>query len=228
MVEVEDVKVDYTINSKLFAGIEEKALKDYLKKSNTFIKTFKPGSYVFQEGDPCNYFFLLLDGMVQVERMSSKGKRVLVNRFQNKGTIFGEVYVYLKGRDYDYSCLSPSGAEILFLSKEVLEPGRGPVGEKLCENMLVILSNKAFFLNQKLLVQGAGGLKQKLAMYLLQLGGDKGEVKLSLNREELADYLGVARPSLSRQLMRMEKEEIIQVDRNKIIYSVEKLEDLAF
>lgn len=219
--------MDY-MNSKLFAGIEEKDLKDYLKNANTFIKTFNPGSYIFHEGDPCTHFFLLMDGMVQVERMSSQGKRVLVNRFQKKGTIFGEVYVYLKGRDYDYSCVSPSGAEILFLPKEVLQPSQGPVAEKLCENMLTILSNKAFFLNQKLLVQGAGGLKQKIAMYLLQLGGDKGEVKLSLNREELADYLGVARPSLSRQLMKMEKEKIIKVERKKIIYNVEDLEDLAF
>lgn len=216
------------LNSKLFAGIDDKDLEAYLKASQAFIKTFEADSYVFYEGDPCDYFFVLVEGMVQVERTSSQGKRILVNRFQNPGTIFGEVYVFLRARPYDYSCISPEGAQVLFIPKEALSPEKGPVGAKLCENMLFILSNKALFLNQKLLVQGAGGLKEKIAMYILQKGGDKGVVDLALNREELADYLGVARPSLSRQLMNMEKEGWIKVSKNKIRYDVEALEDLTF
>ena len=216
------------LNSKLFIDIEEKELEEYLQASRTFVKEFETESYIFHEGDSSEYFYLLMEGMVQVERTSSQGKRLLVNRFQTQGTIFGEVYVYLKGRPYDYSCFSPEGAKVLFLPKEILKPKHGPVAEKLCENMLFILSNKAFFLNQKLLVQGAGSLKQKIAMYILQIGGDKGQVNLSLNREELADYLGVARPSLSRQLMKMEKEGLIKVSKSKIKYKVEELEDLAF
>lgn len=216
------------LNSKLFLDIEEGPLEDYLRESHSFIREFSPNSYIFYEGDPCQYFFVLIDGMVQVERTSSQGKRVLVNRFQNKGTVFGEVYVFLKGRPYDYSCLSLEGAKVLFIPKEALEPLRGPVAAKLCQNMLSILSNKALFLNKKLLVQGAGGLKEKIAMYILQLGGDKGVIELELNREELADYLGVARPSLSRQLMKMEKDGLIQVSKNQIKYDIEALEDLAF
>jgi CRP-like cAMP-binding protein len=57
---------------------------------------------------------------------------------------------------------------------------------------------------------------------------ENGVVQLKMNREELADYLGVARPSLSRALMRMQKEEMIEVDRCRIkILNYEKIENFC-
>ncbi len=41
-------------------------------------------------------------------------------------------------------------------------------------------------------------------------------VELRMNREQLADFLGVARPSLSRELMRMQKDGLIEVSRKTI------------
>ena len=37
-----------------------------------------------------------------------------------------------------------------------------------------------------------------------------------MNREQLADFLGVARPSLSRELMRMQKDGLIEVNKKMI------------
>ena len=38
-----------------------------------------------------------------------------------------------------------------------------------------------------------------------------------MNREQLADYLNAERPSLSRELMRMQKEGLIETDRKLVI-----------
>lgn len=46
--------------------------------------------------------------------------------------------------------------------------------------------------------------------------GDSDTVRLAMNREELADYLGTTRPSLSRELMKMQQEHLIETDRNMI------------
>ena len=57
---------------------------------------------------------------------------------------------------------------------------------------------------------------------------EDGVVQLKMNREELADYLGVARPSLSRALMKMQNEGMIEVDRTHIkILDIEKLENFC-
>ena len=39
---------------------------------------------------------------------------------------------------------------------------------------------------------------------------------LSMNREMFADFLGVARPSLSRELMNMQKDGLIAVDKEEV------------
>lgn len=41
-------------------------------------------------------------------------------------------------------------------------------------------------------------------------------MKLTMNREELADYLGTTRPSLSRELMKMQQEHLIETEKNII------------
>ena len=37
-------------------------------------------------------------------------------------------------------------------------------------------------------------------------------ITLPMNREQLAGYLGVTRPSLSRELMKMQKESLIKIE----------------
>lgn len=62
-------------------------------------------------------------------------------------------------------------------------------------------------------------------MWLLDEAGEDDVVRMEMNREELADYLGVARPSLSRTLMKMQNEGIIEVGKKTIrILQREKIE----
>ena len=39
---------------------------------------------------------------------------------------------------------------------------------------------------------------------------------LSMNREELADFMNTARPSLSRELMKMQEDGIIKIEKRNI------------
>ena len=49
-----------------------------------------------------------------------------------------------------------------------------------------------------------------------------------MNREELADYLAVPRPSLSRELMKMHREGYIDLKGRVLSFDPEKLESLLF
>lgn len=63
---------------------------------------------------------------------------------------------------------------------------------------------------KKLNIVSTVSLTERIATWLLDEAEERDVVRLKLNREELADYLGVARPSLSRALMRMQKEGMIE------------------
>ena len=64
-------------------------------------------------------------------------------------------------------------------------------------------------------------------MFLIQnMDRDKRCIS-GLGREEMADLLNTARPSLSRELMKMQEEGIIEIDKKHIIIkNIEALENL--
>ena len=63
---------------------------------------------------------------------------------------------------------------------------------------------------------------------MLEEADDQGVVQVEMNREELADYLGVARPSLSRTLMQMQSEGTREVEKKQIrILDIKKIRTLC-
>jgi CRP-like cAMP-binding protein len=77
--------------------------------------------------------------------------------------------------------------------------------------MLGIVSDKALLLNRKVEYLTLKSLREKIAAYLLEQSKKTGTTTFMLpfTRHELADYLNVARPSLSRELGRMKAEGLI-------------------
>ena len=71
-------------------------------------------------------------------------------------------------------------------------------------------------ITRKLHIISTSSLRERIAIWLIDSMDEKGNVILKMNREQLADFLGVARPSLSRELMRMQKDGLIRVERKTI------------
>lgn len=213
--------------NNLFSGINEKDLKVHLNKCGAREKEVPATSYVFREGDEAKGLFILLDGAVEVEKNDFSGKRQMVNRFREKDTIFGEVYLFLEDRLYDFACCAVEDSRLLFVPKVAFDPAAGAVAQQLVANMLNVLAKKAYFLNQKMVVLSAGSMEKKIARHLLFVN-PTGDVFELMNREALADYLAVPRPSLSRTLMKMHREGLIDLDGRKVSFDPEKLEFLLF
>lgn len=218
------------LKCKLFNGLSDDEFRLIEQNANLKVLKFNKGENVFVTGDIPEFLFVLIDGAVTIEKTDINGKRTIVNTFTNSGTVFGEVYLYLRDRSYDYTCHSIQSSEILAIPKEFIISLRTEDFESysiIVQNMLEILSEKAFHLNQKLLIHSSFSLRQKISNYLLQVSGNSDTIKLVFNREELAQYIGTTRPSLSRELMNMEEENIISVDKDTIrILNRDYLEDI--
>ena len=81
---------------------------------------------------------------------------------------------------------------------------------------------------RKLHIVSAASLKERISIWLLEEADADGIVRLKMKREELASFLGVARPSLSRALMRLREEGVIEVSRNHIkIIDRKKMENFC-
>ncbi len=215
-----------SIETILFKGLKAEEKINFMQRSNSFTRKFKKGQYIFREGESPEYLFVIVQGGVQVEKLDINGKRMIINRFTKEGTVFGEVYLYLASERYDYSCMATKDSEILLIPKAsmMIREDLDKISMAINNNMLQILSEKAYTLNEKILVIGSFSLREKILKFLLQKSENEYYIELDISREEMADFIGATRPSLSRELMRMQDEELLSLDGNKIRINEEKAE----
>ena len=86
-------------------------------------------------------------------------------------------------------------------------------------------------LNKKVKSTSLKSIKHKVADYLLEKinEADSNTIKLNGSKEEIAGFLGIPRPSLSRELINLRDENIIEFDRRSIrILDINKLEEKLF
>ena len=214
------------MTSDLFRGLSEIEVEKFLESSKSFSMNLEKGEPVFLQGDVPEYLFILENGSVVVENTSISGKRSIVNKFNSEGTVFGEVYLYLNEEGYDYGCTANEPSKIRFIPKKALifDSESDSLKIKIINNMLYILSSKALYLNQKLLIASSFSIREKLAKYFMKQAGDAESIELPFTREELADFLGATRPSISRELMNMHNEGIIEVKNKTVKINSRKLE----
>ncbi len=87
----------------------------------------------------------------------------------------------------------------------------------LTKNLLKILAGQNVFSNLKLRIANQKSLRDRILMYLHSLvPNTKGEVVVPFTQTALAEFLGVNRSALSRELGRMQDEEIIVVNGKNI------------
>jgi CRP-like cAMP-binding protein len=84
--------------------------------------------------------------------------------------------------------------------------------------MLGIISEKALMLNRKVEYLAIKSMRAKISTFLLEQYKKTGKTTfmIPLNRNELADFLNVSRPSMSREMCRMKEEGIIDFHRASI------------
>ena len=213
----------------LFKDIPAKELETYLTAVKAKTAVYQKDSFIFFEGDLPKALFVLKSGVVQIEKNDADGKRTIMNRFETPETVFGEVYAFLQSTPYDYSCRIIADAEILSIPANILSASATlpAVQTKIVQNLLSILAHKAYFLNQKLLIFSSFTLRKKIAVYLLQQARGQPKITLTLNREAMAEYLAVPRPSLSRELMNMQKDKLLTISKDTVTVNIDKLENLA-
>lgn len=200
------------LQTKLFKNIEDDELNRMLTCLRPRIVSFKQREYMKVEKGRFSELGIILEGEVAVIKENFAGDRVFMSKLK-KGEIFGAVTIFTKGEPL--ATIEPMrDTSILFLPSHKIV-GVCPklcVGhETLIRNMLEIISQKAIALNKKVEILSLKSIRGKISNYLLQQYMEKQNLTFSVpfKRYELAEYLNVPRPSLSRELKKMKEEEII-------------------
>ena len=200
--------------SPLFRQMHTDEVRKCLECSGAKINNYPKDSFVFYMGERPTKLYILMEGVVAVGRDLVSGNRMLITTLDQPGELFGEVYLFLPSAQYDFYATAIQEAEVLEIPKEFFyHTCASSCGhhDKLIRNMLSVLAEKAQSLSSKLQLMSSTSLRQKIAKVLLANCSPDGTVNLKMSREEFADFIGAARPSLSRELMRMQNDNLIGV-----------------
>ena len=198
--------------NQLFIGLSDESIRNVLKEIKYYIKTYSKGEIIAHEDDECKSLALVLFGTVEIQRLYSNGKYIVLSRL-----LQGDV-------------IALNECKVLFINKEdVLKICS--YEEKVLENFISLLSDKVFILNSKIKSISFKSLRQKVINYILNEIKDQKSNSIILNntKEEIASLLGIPRPSLSRELISLRDLGYIEFDRKIIrVLDVESLEEELF
>ena len=214
----------------LARGLSPEELGEFLASSQVRLGKYSDGETIFHEGDKPDRLFLLIQGKVEILANTYSGRQLILGEVDEPGDIFGEVYLFLGHKKYDMYTKAVGEVQLLEIYSQLFmdgQPEAMALTVRLQQNLLHAIAWKTYFIHNRLKVLSCGSLREKIARYILQLPHKGKQVQLPEGRELMAAHLAVARPSLSRELGKMQQEGIISVEGNKLeILNVEAFEEL--
>ena len=215
--------------NELFNNVDKTKMLKILGNLKYSIVSYKKGDVIFQEEEICSAIGLIIDGTINIERIYPNGKSIVMSKFKD-GDVFGEALLFSKVNKYPATVIALSDCKVLYLTKnEIIK--LFSVENKLMENFMMLLSEKIIILNNKIRSISLKSVRQKVVDYILceYMNEKNEEIKLKYSKEEIANDIGIPRPSLSRELIKLRDEGLINFSRNKItILNIEELEDILF
>ncbi|CAI3195827.1 Crp/Fnr family transcriptional regulator [Clostridium neonatale] len=215
--------------NELFNNVDKTKMLKILGNLKYSIVSYKKGEVIFQEEEICSAIGLIIDGTINIERIYPNGKSIVMSKFKD-GDVFGEALLFSKVNKYPATVIALSDCKVLYLTKnEIIK--LFSVENKLMENFMMLLSEKIIILNNNIRSISLKSVRQKVVDYILceYMNEKNEEIKLKYSKEEIANDIGIPRPSLSRELIKLRDEGLINFSRNKItILNIEELEDILF
>jgi len=230
--------MDVSILKKIF--IFSELTQDDLEIIKNFsrLKKLDKGDIVFFDTEPYQGFYIVLEGMIKIYKISKDGREHILHLVDKYNT-FAEVPLFenagqILEKDFRY----PANAAALEDETQVLLiPHRHFIelmatNNQLCLRMIAGFAKRLRYLNNHIENITLKDVTKRLAVYLFgELSKNKktglnNTISLKISKHDLASYLGTITETLSRTLKKFQDDEIIEVDGKLIkILSENKLKE---
>jgi CRP/FNR family transcriptional regulator len=189
--------------------------------ARTVRKLFSSGELIFSEGEPCNGLHIIAHGKIRIFKTSISGREQVL-AVNGPGESVAELPVF-DGGPFPASAVAIEDVELAFISRrdfnayclehpEVALKVLSVVGARL-RRLVGIIEELSFTT-----------IRQRLIAALVKLAQTEGkttargiEFQLPATHQELANQLGTVRELISRNLMRLQAEGLLDVDARQIV-----------
>ena len=178
----------------------------------------RAGEILFLEGDLCREIGQVASGRVLIRSTNPEGRESVLQAVE-PGAFFGDVML-LAGEDrYLGNVVAETDAVVDFFPLPAFLDHLASSREGLAA-YLRELAIKTFSLKQEMKLLAQPTLGEKILFFLgsesARTGSDR--IRIGLTRDAWASRLGVARPSLSRELSRLTREGKIRMEGKDILF----------
>jgi len=202
----------------LFTELSEQELNFIAERA--VVRHFDAGQNVFSEGEACSGLWIIEAGKVRIYKSSPNGREQVL-AIEGPGSSVAELPVFDGGK-YPASAASVNEAKLLFISKEDFQ--------SLCLKHPEVALKVLRIVGRRL--RGLVGIIEELSfttvrhrlISLLVRMANEGhrtregvEITLTANQQELAAQMGTVRELISRNLSRLQAENLIRVEGRKIV-----------
>lgn len=201
----------------LFNGIENKDVKSMLNCFNATTISYKNGATIISNLANTGAIGIIYEGSANLIKIDYNGNRTIIEKLE-RGSIFGEVF--LPNSD-ELSIVATDNCTVISFDYEHITrrcKKSCPYHSKLIDNMIQILADKIVNMNNRIDILTKKTIREKLLEYFKTIEKEKlsKTFKLNLNFTELADYFGVDRSALMREIKNLKNEGFIETKGNRI------------
>ncbi|ACL70565.1 Crp/Fnr family transcriptional regulator [Halothermothrix orenii] len=202
----------------LFSGLNDEQLD--LLKSITNKRRYKAGEILFFEGDKPDAFYIVVEGEIQIIKVSYDGKEKILE-VMGPGDFFGEMAIIdSKGRSAtarvirDSSLLVVGNQEFLNLVREYPFIALKIIGE---------LSRRLRQANQDIESLAFLDVETRLKKFFRRMTGeirDNGEavvIDRNITHQDIARFIGTSRETVTRIINKLKDKGLLEIKREKII-----------
>lgn len=202
----------YLLKCALFAGMTEKEVNETVQQCRGRKKQYRKGERILTAGAVTGEAGVVLYGSALIENVDLWGNRTLLDVLQ-PGGVFAESYAIVPGEPLMVDVTAGTETEVLFLRLEEEIPA------KLLRNLLQLSARKNLHLSRRIFHSSAKTIRERVISYLSYLARmqQSNRITVPLNRQEMADYLGVERSALSGELGKMKRDGLIEFHKNVFV-----------
>ena len=204
--------MDYSVleKSTLFRGVEAKALRGYLEETPHNIQCYDKEETIFHLMDPALRIGIILEGRVEAQKSFPNGSQVNVS-VRGPGEMIGPAAVFSKSQRYPCDIVALEATTLMVFRKEALL-SLMQKDVQILQNFTAEIASSTYMLQQRLELLSYSGIAQKAAFWLLMQVRQTGKttVRIPDSMTKWAMIMNVSRPSLHRELKRLEEEGIIR------------------
>lgn len=195
--------------------VDSKVIESLVVNKQILQRSYNKGVTVHEQYTECYNMDIVLSGKLIAYSLASNGSETVVFEF-SKNSIIGANLLFGEQNKYPMNIYCTADCTLFHVSKAA-------VSELLKEYSFVMqfvksLSLNSQGMNKKIAMYTQKPLRENLIDYFIALSTVQNSttIILPITKKQLADYFGVQRPSLFRELKQMKDEGLISIE-NKII-----------